>query len=154
VTEELGYITNRRAKIMQSKEETTTNSVIRLIVEGEDGSIWGRVNYEDDLIVEQAQSVNELLAQMKIALKNLHGLDADSYEFELEYDLTAFFEQFDYLKITKVAEVSGLNGSLVRQYASGKKYPSAKQAMKIENAIKQLANDLLKVQIYSRPENI
>jgi hypothetical protein len=139
---------------MQSKKETTTNSVIRLIVEGEDGSLWGRVTYEDDLIVEQAQSVNELQEQMRTVLNDLHGLDANSYEFELEYDLTAFFGEFDYLKITKVAEVSGLNGSLVRQYASGKKYPSAKQAMKIESAIKQLANDLLKVQIYTRPENI
>lgn len=139
---------------MQNNKETPANSVIKLIVEGEDGSLWGRVNYEDDLIVEQAQSVNALQEQIKILLKDLHGLDANSYEFELEYDLTAFFEQFDYLKITKVAEVSGLNGSLVRQYASGKKFPSAKQAMKIQNAVKQLANELLKVHIYTGSQNI
>jgi hypothetical protein len=134
---------------MQNKKETPANSVIKLILEGEDGSLWGRVNYEDDLIVEQAQSVNALQKQIEILLKDLHGLDPNSYEFQLEYDLTAFFEQFDYLKITKVAEISGLNGSLVRQYASGKKFPSAKQAMKIQDAVKQLATELLKVHIYT-----
>lgn len=123
---------------------------IKLILEGEDGSLWGRVAYDDNLIVDNAQSVNALEEKMRKLLFDFHQLDPTSYEFELEYDLTAFFEEFSFLNVTKVAEVSGLNGSLVRQYASGKKFPSAKQVEKIESAVKELAQKILDAHIYTR----
>lgn len=134
-------------------KKTTTKQMksprVKLIIEGGDGAMWGRVNYEDNLLVEEAETVDKLQAQMRQLLFDFHELDPDSYEFEIEYDLTAFFEQFDYLKITKIAELAGLNGSLMRQYATGKKFPSARQAEKIERAIKQLAQQLSKVHIYT-----
>jgi hypothetical protein len=123
---------------------------VKLIIEGGDGALWGRVTYEDNLLVDEADSVEKLEAQMRQLLLNFHDLDPDSYEFAIEYDLTAFFEQFDYLKITKIAELAGLNGSLMRQYATGKKFPSARQAEKIEGAIRQLAQQLSNVHIYAQ----
>ncbi|HEV7382648.1 MAG TPA: hypothetical protein VGN64_22790 [Dyadobacter sp.] len=86
---------------------------------------------------------------MKALLFDFHEVDPVTVQFQVGYDLTAFFEQFDFLKITKIAELSGVNGSLMRQYATGKKFPSAKQAKKIERAVKELARQLLKVQIYT-----
>ena len=123
--------------------------IIKMIVEGGDDSLWGRIEFEDNLIAEEAATVEELQSKMKLLLLDFHGLEPDSYEFYIEYDLTAFFEQFHYLKVTKIAELAGLNGSLVRQYATGKKFPSAKQAEKIEIALKKLANQLAHVHIYA-----
>ena len=122
---------------------------IKLIIEGGDGSLMGRVHYDDNLIVDEAKTVEELERNMKKLLLDFHDLDETSYEFQIEYDLTAFFEQFDYLKITKIAELSGLNGSLVRQYATGKKFPSANQAQKIEGAVRQIVKQLSDVRIYT-----
>lgn len=129
----------------KTKEENT----IELVIETGESPLWGRVSYDDNLIVDEAQTVEELQSKMRTLLFNFHELDPDSYEFRIEYDLTAFFEKFDFLKITKVAELAGINGSLLRQYISGKKHPSAKQAAKIEGAIKELASQLAEAHIYA-----
>lgn len=129
--------------------KATEKKVIKLIVETGDSSLWGRVHYDDNLIVDEATTVEELQSKMSALLFDFHDLDPDSYNFRIEYDLTAFFEKFDFLKITKVAELSGINGSLLRQYATGKKHPSAKQAAKIDSAIKELASRLAEAHIYT-----
>ncbi|MCF0050038.1 hypothetical protein MUK70_29010 [Dyadobacter chenwenxiniae] len=139
-----------KKNIENSSQPDVDKSIIKLIVEGEEGSLWGRVEYEDNLIVDEADSIEQLQKQMANLLLDFHDLDPKSYEFFIEFDLTAFFIEFDFLKMTKIAELSGLNGSLVRQYATGKKHPSAKQAEKIENAVKQLAQQLSNVHIYAR----
>jgi len=129
--------------------KTPEKEVITLIVETGKASLWGRIHYDDNLIVDEAATVEELQSKMRTLLLDFHDLDPKSYDFRIEYDLTVFFEKFDFLKITKVAELSGINGSLLRQYATGKKYPSAKQAAKIESAIKELANHLAEAHIYA-----
>ncbi len=134
---------------MSKTTETLKRPRVKLIIEGGDGALWGRINYEDNLLVEEAETVDKLQFHMRQLLLDFHDLDPDSYEFEIEYDLTAFFEEFDFLKITKIAELAGLNGSLMRQYATGKKSPSARQAEKIERAIRELAQQLLNVHIYT-----
>lgn len=130
--------------------KSASQELIRLIVEGNNGTLWGRVAYDDNLIVEEASTLEELEFKMKSLLADIYNLHPDAYSFRIEYDLTAFFDRFDFLKVTKIAEEAGLNGSLVRQYASGKKFPSAKQAEKIEQAVKQLAQRLASVHIYVR----
>jgi predicted RNase H-like HicB family nuclease len=74
-------------------------------------------------------------------------LDVNTIEFDYTYDLTAFFETFDMLKITRIAEIAGLNASLVRQYVTGKKHPSLQQAKKIEEVVHRLGKELLSVSI-------
>jgi hypothetical protein len=124
--------------------------IVEMIVEGQDGSLWGRVVYDDNLIVEQASSIEELEVKMRSLLSKFHNLNAEELKFEIEYDLTAFFEEFRSLNITEIAKASGLNGSLVRQYATGKKFPSAKQVEKLESAVRQLGQRLSNVHIYSK----
>jgi hypothetical protein len=131
-------------------KKNSTKPIVKLIVEGGEGTLWGRVEYEDNLIVEEANSIEELEGSMQQLLLDFHALDPTSYEFKVEFDLTAFFEQFSFLKVTKIAELSGLNGSLVRQYANGQKQASAKQAEKIESAIRKVAQQLAEVHIYAR----
>ena len=121
----------------------------KLIIEksDEDGLLWGRTLEDDDLIVDSAPTETDLVEQMKQLLYEFHGVDPSEVVFEIEYDLEAFFQRFDYLKISKVAELAGLNASLVRQYATGKKYPGKKQLEKIESAIQTIGGQLVKLKL-------
>ena len=40
-------------------------------------------------------------------------------EFTYKYDMQSFFNYFSFLNVTKVAELAGINASLMRQYTSG-----------------------------------
>lgn len=120
-----------------------------LIIErGEDG-LWGRVTYNDNLIVDSGKSVAELQEKLKKLLFEFEGLSPESLEFEHFYDVYALFVQFDYLNITKVAKRAGINPGLLRQYASQVKHPSATQAKKLENTIHQLADELKEAMVYA-----
>jgi len=74
----------------------------------------------------------------------------EEVQFEYAYDLTVFFEQFNFLNQSKIAELAGINPGLIRQYSSGHKLPSKEQVTKIENAIRELANKLKSVQLSTK----
>ncbi|SDE20063.1 hypothetical protein SAMN04487996_10419 [Dyadobacter soli] len=121
-----------------------------MIVEGSDEALWGRVSYDDNLIVESAATLQELIAKMKSLLLAFHDINPDDVQLNILFDLVALFEEFNFLNISKVADASGLNGSLLRQYATGKKFPSAKQAEKVQEALRQIASRLAEVHIYTK----
>src|SRR5258705_8944113 len=98
---------------------------ILLIIEKSDGKLWGRLTYKNNLVTDYAKSIDVLEKKMAKRLKDFHGIERVS--FDHSYDLTVFFEQFDFLKQSKVAELAGINPGLLRQYASGVKNPSADQ---------------------------
>ena len=52
-----------------------------------------------------------------------------------------------YIKLSNLADRIGMNYSLLRQYAKGIKTPSPKQARRINNGIKELAEELLNFRI-------
>ena len=122
---------------------------LTLTIERADGVLWGRTEYDDNLLVESSETQEGLEASLRTLLHDFHDLDPARVEFTVEYDLTAFFQEFDFLKITKIAELAGINGSLLRQYVSGNKNPSSAQAQKIESAVHQLGNKLTRVHLYA-----
>ncbi len=61
----------------------------------------------------------------------------------------SLFKEYNEIKITSIAANANLNPSLLRQYATGNKYPSAEQAKKIESAVHDLAKKLQSVPIYT-----
>jgi len=122
---------------------------LEMIVERGEDNLTGRVTYNENLIVESADNVNELAEKLKLLLFEFEGVDPKSVVFEYLYDVYALFQQFDFLNIGKVAERAGINAGLLRQYASQVKYPSAKQARKIESTIHKLAEDMGKALIYA-----
>jgi hypothetical protein len=122
---------------------------LMLIVEKSQGELWGRVHYEDDLLIDSARSIEGLERKMKKLLKDLHGVDPRNIVFEYQYDLTALFEKFNYLKISAIADKSELNAALLRQYVTGIKHPSAKQAKKVESAIHKIGRELSKIAVYA-----
>jgi len=121
---------------------------ISLIIErGEDAKLWGRINYDDNLITDYANNIPALERKMKKLLKDFHEIS--DVEFDYLYDVSVFFENFNFLKQTKIAELAGINSSLLRQYATGIKHPSPEQAKKIEVAIHKLARDMEAVSLYA-----
>ncbi|GAB2840046.1 hypothetical protein GCM10027043_49200 [Ferruginibacter profundus] len=120
---------------------------LHLILEKDGGKLWGRVSYNENLIVDSATTLPNVEKKLRKALKDFHQLE--EVKFEYAYDLTVFFEEFNFLNQSKIAELSGINASLLRQYASGVKNPSEAQAKKIQTTIRGLALRLKNVQIYA-----
>jgi len=128
--------------------------VIPLIIEkGNDSEIWGRIDFEKELIVDFANSVEELEKKMKNLLLDFFEISSDKIKFRLEYDLTVLFNHKNYLNISAIASKAGINASLMRQYATGKKFPSEERAKKIEGLINEIGKDLLSVKISTKKIN-
>ena len=133
---------------------------IEIIVEKNDGLLWGRVEIADQLFTPYGETVELLVNNLKDLMKDYvqnegktikfwENMDVENLKVDLKYDLEAFFLEHNYLKITAIAEQAGINPGLVRQYASGVKHPSSEQAKKIEIAIHKIAKELQEVSIYA-----
>lgn len=122
---------------------------LEMIVERGEGNLTGRVTYNDNLIIENANNVIELEEKLKILLFEFENVNPAQILFEHYFDVFALFQQFDFLNIGKVAERAGINAGLLRQYVSQVKYPSAKQAQKIEDTIHNLAAEMSKASVYA-----
>ena len=121
---------------------------IELIIEKGESGIWGRVTYNDNLITDEADNLNELELNLKGLLKDFEGLDPEGIVFDIRYDVYALFQQFDFLNISKVAKRADIHPGLLRQYASGVKHPSLNQAKKIEGTLHKLAVEMQKASVY------
>src|SRR5947209_20014334 len=102
----------------------------QLIIErGKPGEFWGWVKHANNLIVENAPTIQKLETRLRKLLKAFHGLDPNKIEFEHKYDLSALFEKFSFLKISSIAEHAEMNSALLRQYVAGIKSPTKSQAL-------------------------
>ena len=123
---------------------------IDLIIEkADDGQLWGRVDYNNNLITETGTTISELETKILLLLADFEGINPRDVKFVHLYDIYALFQKFDFLKISRVATYASMNPGLLRQYASGVKNPSADQAKKIEDTLHKLAADLQTVHIYT-----
>lgn len=117
------------------------------IERGDDRKLWGRVEYNGNLITDFAENISELEQKMKTLLWEFEEVNPESVQFDHLYDVSALFQRFDFLKISNVAEHAGMNPGLLRQYVSGSKNPSLDQAKKIEHTLHNLASELQKATI-------
>lgn len=121
---------------------------INLIIENaKDGIFWGRVNYEDDLLVDSAESLEQLQTKMKGLLFDFHDLEANNIDFDISYDLSAFFDSFSFLKISEIAKHAGINASLLRHYVAGSKTASKAQILKLQDAVHKVGSELMAVNL-------
>lgn len=58
------------------------------------------------------------------------------------YDFPSFFNNFDFLNISKVAKYAGMSPSNFRHYAAGSKRMSQKQFNKVKEAFGKMADEL------------
>lgn len=70
------------------------------------------------------------------------GKKVPELEFVYKYDMQSFFDYFSFLNVTKVAEMAGINPSLMRQYTSGVANAGQKQYDKIRAAIGKISKEL------------
>ncbi|RYY29884.1 MAG: hypothetical protein EOP41_01820 [Sphingobacteriaceae bacterium] len=124
-------------------------TTLELTIEKGQEGLWGTLNYNDNLITGQAETLADLEAQLKATLKDFENIDPANIKFEHTYDVFALFQAFDFLNISKVAKYAEINAGLLRQYAAGVKHPSLKQAKKIEETLHQLASQLQKASVYA-----
>ncbi|SDG81392.1 hypothetical protein SAMN04487996_123106 [Dyadobacter soli] len=66
--------------------ETYLKQTITLVIETGYSSVWGRVQYDDNLIVDEAATVEGLQSNMAGLLLEFHDLKPGLYEFSIEYD--------------------------------------------------------------------
>jgi len=66
------------------------------------------------------------------------------FKLNNKYNIQTYFRKHNYLKISSIAKVAGLNPGLVRQYVSGIKQPSEIQIKKIQMAINKIIEELKK----------
>ena len=121
---------------------------INLIIEkGTDGKLWGRVNYRNNLMVDVASNVEVLERKTQKLVREFYDVDV---VFEHTYDVSSFFENFDFINQIRIAELAGIGPNLLKQYAEGTKHPTVTQAKKIEMAIHKLAKELQSVSLYAQ----
>ena len=140
---------------------SSNKTKITIIVEVKDGILWGIVEPMGNFIAtpygktkdDVISNLKELITGYKLNEgkkdKFWKTISVDQLEFEIQFDLQAFFREFSELKISSIAERARLNPSLVRQYATGNKFPSPEQVKKIEHAVHHLGRKLKNVNIYA-----
>lgn len=120
--------------------------LIDLIIENaSNGEVWGRIIFENNLLIESAENIEILQDKMKSLLVDFHDLQFESIQFSISYDLSAFFENFKFLKISEIAKYAGLNASLLRHYVAGSKTASKVQVLKLQTAVQQLGQELMQI---------
>lgn len=73
---------------------------------------------------------------------------AGEYKLTFELDIQTLFEWFSGLMTKKaVSKLTGMNQSLVSQYANGEKVPGPKQRRRIEQALHKFGEDLCSVSL-------
>ena len=129
------------------------NKIALVIESSSDASIFGRVNYDDNLIMESAKNLEALSKKMKKLLKDFHNIKPESIEFEIQYDITGLFDSKNYLNASAVAEKAGISKGMMRQYTSGRKFPTLERVIQIQNTIHKLGIDLQQTKV-ALPKNI
>lgn len=119
---------------------------LQLIVEKSGPDLFGRVDINDNLIIDSASSLEELHQKMRKLILEFEETEVEN--FEHSYDLTSFFECHSYLNISDIARRAQINPALMRQYSAGLKFPSEERVKAIENAIHNLGKDLLQARLH------
>jgi len=85
-----------------------------------------------------------------IRIENMPIPERFDGEFDLSFkmDVSSLFEWFSGI-LTKsgVSKLTGMNQSLISQYVSGSKSPSARQTKRIERALHNLGQELLEIEL-------
>src|SRR5215218_8275926 len=96
---------------------TSTRGKPQLVVEKSDGELWGRIKIRGNLIVDSAKTLNALVKKFKALVLDFEGLEIE--EFEISFDLTTFFDTYSFISIAEIAQKSGVDYGIMRQYSSG-----------------------------------
>lgn len=129
---------------------------IALIEMGKDGTFTIFTPDTESTVFGEGNTVAEAKADFENSVKEFIEVfeeigrkdpdDLKNTTFVYKYDMPSFLNNYDYLNMTKLANMSGINPSLMRQYKRGQ-YISEKQASKIQTAIHKIGKELLAVRL-------
>ena len=93
------------------------------------------------------EAVEFHLDGMKEEGLDIPELFQNDYRFVYKIDIESLFDWFSgVLTKSGISKLTGMNQSLLSQYANGIKKPSSKQSKKIEQAIHSFGEELLNIQ--------
>ena len=97
---------------------------------------------------DSAREAKEDLLQTYEDMKDIlaeEGKEIPQLEFIYHYDMKSFFDYFDFLNVSKVAQLAGINPSLMRKYTSGVTMAREPQYRKLQKAVQSFASELQNV---------
>lgn len=104
-----------------------------------------------DSVTTVGNTIDEVAENIYEALELLFDTERKKIEKEFKFEylisIQTFFDIFKSINVSELARSAEVNESLLRQYAKGIKYPSIKQAKKIESAIHKLGENLKSIKI-------
>lgn len=124
--------------------------ILVTIERAKDGSYWcqteksilgGYLTATGSTVQEAKEDLAECLAEAKENLE-AEGKVFPDVEFTYKYDLQSFFNYFSFLNITDIAKRSGVNPSLMRQYASGVKNAGERTYKRLSTCVQSIGREL------------
>lgn len=129
----------------------------RVIIEKNEHGYGAFIENIKSTIIGEGETVEEAKRDLMCSLDEMRRYYAESgrkspddlehLEFEYKYDISAFFNVFDFLNASKFAKHIGISPSLMRHYKGGNTYISPAQAKKIETGLHQIGHELLSVNL-------
>jgi len=121
---------------------------IAIIIETVDEKgYWGRVYFDENLIVDFSKTIDGLKKKMTKLLIDFHSLAPSKYAFEIQYDISGLFDDKKYLNASAVADRAGISRLMLRQYRIGNKFPTKEKLEKLQLAIQEIGEELKSLKI-------
>jgi predicted RNase H-like HicB family nuclease len=95
-------------------------------------------------LMENLESILEFYEEENQSIPEV--LNDGDLEFDYRYDFSGFFKAYPIFNVSALAEVVGVNPSLLRKYKNGLAFASRQQKEKIEQGIHSLSEQLSTVQ--------
>ncbi len=76
------------------------------------------------------------------------GIKVPDVEITFSFDIGSLFSYYDFINVAGVSREIGINPSVMRQYAIGKRKPSADRKAAIVGGIRKLAHKMETVNVY------
>jgi hypothetical protein len=118
-----------------------------IIEKAEDKQLWGRIHYEEDLLTTNAPTIEGIIENFREQFEAFYNLKTTKNNFDIKYDLEAFFDQYNVLNISEIGKMANISPTVMRHYKSGIKHPSKAQVQNIEHTIHALARQLEQIKI-------
>lgn len=128
---------------------------VTVIIEKDDCGYSAFIDGIDSTVIGEGASVAEAKSDLDNSYKEVISSYLENGEaipeelqdlvFDYKYDVSALFNAFDFINVSKFAERIGISPSLMRHYKGGDTYISDNQAKRIEAGLHQIARELLSV---------
>ena len=85
------------------------------------------------------ESIDEAL---EMIAENSQEVPSEEIQVVFKYDLESFFNYFDWINVTQLARIAGINESKMRQYKAGLAFASDRTARKIMTTVHRIGAEL------------